>query len=75
MFCGCRDGVRADKNHTRVTSVDSMVCIVKYIFSSIHVAVPITKARGVLKVLDMLIALSKSLYQDLKDHVAPGKCA
>lgn len=75
MFCGCRAGVRTDVMHTRATSVDSMVCIVKYIFSSIPVADPIAEACGVLKVLDMLIALSRSLYQDLKDHVAPGKCA
>lgn len=53
VFCGCRAGVRTDKMHTRVTSVDSMV------YFKIHI-LNITKACGMLKVLDILITLSRS---------------
>lgn len=60
--------------HTRVTSVDSVeyfkIHILEHSFScSYH------KGMLKLKVLDMLITPSRSLYKDLKDHVALGKCA
>lgn len=54
LFSRSRATALGDDNVHRLTRVDSMAYL-KYIFSNIHVAIPVTKARWTLEVQEMLV--------------------